>query len=245
MTSPPLAEETEAGRRYRNFKTGEVAVSVTTALKSVAKPEVEGWKIGMAANHVNENWDEMADWHPAQRKLVMCAAHEEYTAERARIGTLVHECCEAFIKGTPMNIPKEASPYMRQFGKFVMDKRPVFTHSEVTVWSKVDNYAGTLDAIAEIDGETWLMDFKTSKGVYPEYGMQLAALKYADWIIHPDCTDELLPEIDRLGVLHLRPRGWKLIPIEHAGECFKAFKGALELHRWKDEVADHVLGEAA
>lgn len=245
MTAPPLAEETEAGRRYRNHRTGEIVVSVTTALKSVAKPEVEGWKIGMAANHANENWEEMSDWHPAERKLAMTAAHQEYTDERSRVGTLVHETVEALIKGTPVEIPKEIAGYIGQFSKFVMNKRPVWIESEVTVWSRRYGYAGTADAIAEIDGRTWLIDFKTGKGVYPEYGMQLAALLHAGSIIRPDCTEEEMMDIGCLGILHLRPRSHRLIPVKRDEECFRAFKAALELHRWKDEVADHVLGEAA
>lgn len=245
MTAPPLAEETPFGRRYRNFRTGEIAPSVTSILKMMAKPEVEGWKIRMAADHANLNWDEMSDWHPSLRKEAMTGAHQAYTDERSALGTQVHEVCESLIKGIPVEIPKEIAGYIGQFSKFVMAKRPRWIESEVTVWSKVDGYAGTADAIAEIDGETWLIDFKTGKGVYPEYGMQLAALKYADWIIRPDCEMELLCEIDWLGVLHLRPRSHKLVRIEHGDLCFRAFKGALELFRWKDEVADHVLGEAA
>lgn len=245
MAAPPLAEETEAGRRYRNFKTGEIAPSITTILRVINKERVNAWAVGMAANCANENWDEMSDWHPAQRKLAMCTAHEEYTQERARIGTLVHETCEAIIKGTPVEITKEAAPYIGQFSKFVMDKRPRFILSEFTVWSRAMGYAGTADFLAEIDSKMVLVDIKTGKNAHPENGLQLAALKYADFLITPDCEEKPMPKADSLAVLHLRPRGWKLIPIREERECFHTFDAACQLHRWQDEVADHVLGVAA
>jgi len=245
VTAPPLARETPFGREYYNFRTQERAPSITSILKVINKEQVNSWAVGMAASHANENWDEMADWHPSRRKEAMVSAHEEYTAERARIGTLVHETCEAIIKGIPVEVPKEAASYVGQFGKFVMEKRPRFTHSEVTVWSRTWGYAGTADIIMEMDGETVLADIKTGRSAHPENGLQLAALKYADFIIDPACEEHDIPQIRRLAVLHLRPRGWKLIPIRQERDCMKAFCAALELFRWKDEVAEHVLGVAA
>jgi len=245
VTAPPLARETEFGREYYNFRTQERAPSITSILKVINKEQVNSWAVGMAAGYANENWDEMADWHPAQRKEAMVSAHEEYTSERARIGTLVHETCEAIIKGIPVEVPKEAASYVGQFGKFVMERRPRFTHSEVTVWSRTLGYAGTADIIMEVNGSTVLADIKTGKNAHPENGLQLAALKYADFIIDPDCGEHEIPPIDHLAVLHLRPRGWKVIPIAGERECFQAFCAALELFRWKDEVADHVLMQVA
>lgn len=243
MSQPPLARETPRGREYYNFKTQEVAISVTTALKSFHKKEIEDWKFGMAAKL--DNWDEMATWHPSVRKDALIAASEDYTEERAAVGTIVHETVESIIKGVPVEVPKEAASYIGQFGKFVMDKRPEFIHSEVTVWSRSLGYAGTADIIMKIGGQTILADIKSGKNAHPENGMQVAALKYADFIIDPDCSEHEIPQIDQLAVLHLRPRGYRLIPIRREIDCFKAFCGALELARWKDEVADHVLGEAA
>lgn len=245
MTSPPLARETGHGREYYNFKTQEVAISVTTALKSFHKKEIESWKLGMAANFANDNWDEMTSWHPSARKDAMIMANEDYTAEKGRVGNLVHETVESIIKGIPVEIPKEISGYVSSFSKFVMDKRPEFLESEFTVWNRTLGYAGTADALALIDGEAWCLDWKSGKSVHSEFGMQLSALKHAEFLIRPDCTEEPIPRIDRLGVVHLRPRSWHFVPVEKDEECFRAFKGALELARWKDEVADHVLGEAA
>lgn len=245
MTSPPLARETDSGREYVNFKTGEVAPSITTVMKSMANPNVEAWKLRQAADYANLYWDEMGDWHPAQRKEAMIGAHEAYSGEKSALGTLVHEICEALIKGNPVAIPKEASSYVAQFGRFIMEKKPRFILSEFTVWSRTLEYAGTADFLAEIGGKMVLCDIKTGKGTYPDYGLQLAALKYADFLVTPACEEKDMPKVDELALLHLRPRGWKLIPIRRELACFKAFCAARDLFWWKREVADHVLGEAA
>ena len=245
MTSPPLAQETDFGRKYVNFRTGEAVPSITTCMKMIAKPEVEDWKIRMTADHANGHWEEMAQWSPADRKAAMTGAHGAYTNEKAALGTLIHGICDSWMKGIPAETPKAASPYMTQFSRFLMDRRPVFAETEVTVWSRTLRYAGTADAVAEIDGRVTLIDIKTGRGIYGEHGLQLSALKNADFIIRDDCTEEPIPEIDQLAVLHLRPRSCRLVLIRREEECFRAFRAARELFHWRFEVADDVLGEAA
>lgn len=51
--------------------------------------------------------------------------------------------------------------------------RPVFM--ERVLWSPSEGYVGTTDGIGYIDGELAVWDLKTSKKLYPEYRMQLAA----------------------------------------------------------------------
>src|SRR3990170_4434209 len=95
-------------------------------------------------------------------------------------------------------------------------------------------YAGTLDAIAKIAGETWLIDYKTSKGVYPETALQLAAYGHAEFIGRPgDPTRYAIPPVDQYGVLHLRPEGYELVPMTVDASTFEAFLSAKRLTEWK------------
>ena len=55
-------------------------------------------------------------------------------------------------------------------------------------------FAGTADLVAEIDGELWLLDYKTSQQLNPDMGLQLTAYKML-W----DCSHER--KIDRLGIV--------------------------------------------
>ena len=52
-----------------------------------------------------------------------------------------------------------------------------YLESELRLISEEYQYGGTADCIAKVDGETVLIDFKTSNGVYAEHLIQLAAYK--------------------------------------------------------------------
>ena len=48
---------------------------------------------------------------------------------------------------------------------------------DVPVFSEKYGYAGTIDYVCTIDGKTYIVDFKTSKQVWPEYELQVSAYK--------------------------------------------------------------------
>lgn len=50
---------------------------------------------------------------------------------------------------------------------------------DITVFSEIENYAGTIDLIAEVDGEIYIIDFKTSQYVWTEYELQVSAYRHA------------------------------------------------------------------
>ena len=76
-------------------------------------------------------------------------------------------------------------------------------------------YAGSFDFIARIDGQVILGDIKTSKGVYPKTGLQLAAYACADTMLSDDGRDsETMPAVEGLGILHLREGEYGWYPID-------------------------------
>src|SRR3990167_9481333 len=48
---------------------------------------------------------------------------------------------------------------------------------DVVIFSDKHNYAGTIDYLCEIEGEVYLIDFKTGQSVWPEYELQVSAYK--------------------------------------------------------------------
>lgn len=50
---------------------------------------------------------------------------------------------------------------------------------DITVFSEVGNYAGTVDLIARVNGELYIIDFKTSQYVWTEYELQVSAYRRA------------------------------------------------------------------
>ena len=79
-------------------------------------------------------------------------------------------------------------------------------------------YGGTLDLIAELDGEVWLLDWKTGKSVawpdgsvYADHRLQLAAYAKAGFIARvgdPECYP--LPAVARFGIVHVTDGGTRL-----------------------------------
>ncbi len=57
--------------------------------------------------------------------------------------------------------------------------QPEIVGHDLTVWNEVEKYAGTIDLICKIDGILTLVDFKTSKAVWPSHRMQVSAYKHA------------------------------------------------------------------
>jgi hypothetical protein len=68
---------------------------------------------------------------------------------------------------------------------FLDVSRPRFLAIEAMVCSLRHEYGGTAHAFVEIDGETWLIDYKTGAGAYPETALQLAGLARAEFIGRP------------------------------------------------------------
>jgi len=125
------------------------------------------------------------------------------------------------------------------------------------VVSRQYRYMGTLDLICELPRlGTTLIDVKTSKGVYPETALQLAAYGLAETMFSADyvdaATEEPLPIIDSYAVLWLTPDSWELIPFRITDREFRVFLYLLETARWlwtragdnKHQPTDPVVGEA-
>lgn len=250
MTRPVLAVEItdkngEKRRLYRHPKTGELVPSVTTVLKQVNKPKLVGWSAKMAAQHAVANWTSLSQMPIAQRMSEIQFAHERYSKKAANTGDIVHELIDAWSTGQPFpEWPKEVNGFANQFISFLLDKRPKFIENEFTVWSRTYNFAGTGDWIAEIDGLVYCGDTKSGKSLWPEVGMQTAALAGADFIIRESGEEIPLPHIDGTAALHIRPRSWKFQPLFGQQDNFEAFLAARRLLTWETDTAPDVLGEA-
>jgi hypothetical protein len=106
--------------------------------------------------------------------------------EAAGIGTLVHEMVEKHIKSdvlpaldslTPEQLEKVQSGFNAYLKWESMTKLKI-VEQEMQLVSEQYQFGGCPDAIGEIDGELCLIDWKTSKGVYQDYLIQLAAYNY-------------------------------------------------------------------
>lgn len=102
----------------------------------------------------------------------------------ANIGTVAHAMMEAHIRGREFN-PAEFDAAMVEAAKkpfavfleWAGDTKLAITDPETRLVSEEYKYGGTLDGCA-IRGSRSVADWKTSKGVYSDYLLQLAAYKH-------------------------------------------------------------------
>lgn len=247
MTSPVLAVEVtgadgEKHRVYRHPLTGEQVPSITSVIHVLNKPRLVNWAARMAAEYAVVNWSKLGEIPVQERVREIKAAHERYTGKAQKTGDIVHDLIDAWSTGKAFpEYPREVNSFANQFIGFLMDNRPKFIENEFTVWSRKHQYAGTGDWIAAIGGHVFLGDTKTGRSLWPEVGLQLAALSGADFILRPDGSEEPIPQIDGLAALHIRPRSWKLQPVYEQGENFAAFLAARRLLHWQHQTAPNVL----
>lgn len=83
------------------------------------------------------------------------------------------------------------------------------------------------------------------KGVYPEAGLQMAAYRKAEVAWLRDGSKVPLPPIHDTGiVLHLRPEGYRVIPLNCGDDVFAAFLHVQQVAEFKRVLCKSVVGEA-
>lgn len=218
---------------------GQRYVSVTTVLGVIAKPALVNWaarQVAEAAVSDAPRIARLAEIDPESAVERLVRAPWRAKSRAAAAGTLVHAAAEALAGHGRFEVTPESEPLVRQLVRFLEDCTPEFLGREVTVYSTTHGYAGTADAVVRMHGQTWLLDVKTSRGVYPEYTLQLAAYRYADTCLDATGRCDPLPTIDATGVVHVTAGGWRLVPVDAGLDAFAAFLAALRLYTWLAEA---------
>lgn len=66
---------------------------------------------------------------------------------------------------------------LMSFAKWHKDVKPEIIACEFAVWG--DGYAGTVDLLCKIDGQVYVVDFKTSQYIWPSMELQVSAYLHA------------------------------------------------------------------
>jgi len=113
----------------------------------------------------------------------------------------------------------------------------------LTVWSDQHRYAGSTDAFLRIQGEPVVVDWKTTKSIYPEVGLQLAAYRYADHVIDQYGTTSPIPALNGGAVLHVREDGYDLVPLRCDEQVFEVFLALRNFSfEWAAEISKSIVG---
>lgn len=226
MTSPRNATTTKSGRTYTWGN--ESFVSVTTLLGALSKPALVNWAAKEVAEYAIEHLPEITALAAADKPGAIRALKGspwQKRDEAADLGTYVHNQIEAHILGqTPPPPPGLVAQRVAHFTQWLDDYRPEFEASEATVYNRNCRYAGTLDMIAVVGGQRYIIDVKTTKsGVYPEHALQLAAYAHAEFIGAPDGSEVPMPSIDAGAVLWINPRGYEFTRVRIDTDVFSYF----------------------
>ena len=237
--------------KLHSYKVGdEIIPSATKVLDIISKPALVPWALKVGANWLEKNFFFDEDASSKKTKVYksrmaleplikgMKSAYLRKSHDALNIGNITHEWVEAAINwklegGDIPKMPKqeEAVNAIDAFKDWVSQNVVEWKSSEEKLFNRKYRYAGTVDARAIINGEYCVIDWKTSKAVYPEYHLQIAAYAKAVEDIHGIPVDATY--ILRCDKATGRFEAVRSTAIE---ENFQAFLAALTLHRRMKEL---------
>ena len=155
--------------------------------------------------------------------------YDKVISEALEIGNDTHQWIEDYINYGHACIEPEdyISKSVNAFLDWTTEYNPEWVDAERKVYCDKYKYAGTVDAVAKINGRIVVIDFKTSKKIYKPYHLQVTAYAQA---------------IKRMDGLRRWPLGIILRLDKETGKFeqkvfepknnFNTFKKCLELKQW-------------
>ena len=161
--------------------------SVTTVLGKVwPKPALVNWFAKRGREAMAEYLRDYTG-EPVTEGLLQDAVDEAKLAPKrdsdkaADLGTAAHELIAEKLQGKIYPVPSDLRHVMDAFDQWYKAEELELLDTECAIYSTQSLYAGTIDALfkRKNSSELLLVDFKTSKAVYPEMHVQLSAYSNA------------------------------------------------------------------
>ncbi|PRA13293.1 hypothetical protein CQ010_01215 [Arthrobacter sp. MYb211] len=229
---------------------------VTTIIgKTLAKPQLDDYKLKSVARVFREDVAEVLSLHEDYLQRMGTAYSDE--ARRAignifdtRIvelsnrerdmagirGTKIHAAADQVGAGKSVKVAKPIAEPVNRYREWLDENDVEVILSERPCGNRTLWYAGTFDLIVKFHagehaGETWLVDIKTSKGVYGETSLQAGAYSAAEFYVDEDLVDRPMLPVDKIGVLHLTNGPAKLYWLGDLSAAVHEFEAILTLHK--------------
>jgi len=230
---PQLQQINFLDRRVYKRSEGVYYPSVTTILQYMPKNKFfESW-----LKDVGHNAD-----------LIMRRAGKE--------GTQVHEAAEKLVLGEEVSWMDDYGnakysqlvwEMILKFYEFWTTYKPELISTEDFVFSDEHKYAGTADLVVKMDGETWLLDLKTSNSLHKSYDLQLASYAKA-------LEESKGIKIDRTGIIWLKAntrgpskkdgvyqgKGWQIKVVDEIDKNFELFKMIYKLYALENPTVEPI-----
>jgi len=209
---------------------GKPVKGVTSLLSGgLPKPQLVNWAARTVAEYVADNEAEIETLRGMGREPMVNAlkgVHNQKRDAAAVRGTEVHAVAERVVHGESVDVAPHIAGFVSGYVDWLDRFQVVPVLTERSVGNRQHYYAGRFDLVADMGGARWLLDVKTSKGVYGSVGLQLAAYRGAEFYVNDDDpdTEYPMPEgIERLGVVHVTDTGTTLHPFDSSDVPFRIF----------------------
>lgn len=203
-----------AGHRYK--LDGLPVTGVTTLIGGgVPKEMLIPWAAEMAGEWAIAHIEQLPNMDPNEALREMKYAWRKKRDDAGATGTAVHKLAEQLSRTGEVDADADLISYVEGFAQFLDDWQITPVLLERPCGNRTHHYAGTFDMYAtspllmtlEEIAAGWLIqiDLKTSKGVYGETALQLAAYSRAEFYIDEDGNEQPMPKIIKTLVAHVTP----------------------------------------
>jgi hypothetical protein len=212
--------------RFYTDENGNYFPSATTLLEAYPKPA----QLIMWMKEVGSKADEIRD-------------------AAGKRGSAVHQLTEDYDYGTECTLldeygkPKYSLDEWAMFERYVefsTNHKPEHLLVEQTFINSGLGFAGTIDRVCTIEGKTYILDIKTSNGIYNSYWLQLAA--YRELYTAAIGNADIMPKIDGVAILWLNAKtrtygkngiiqgpGWQMVTEMDTSKQWSLFQAVQQL----------------
>ena len=121
-------------------------------------------------------------------------------------GSKVHYAISSLIAGNKLTFESEfLNPFtgkletltieewecLMAFKEWYLVTKPKVIANEILIRNEEHRYAGTIDLLCEIDGQPYVLDFKTGQSIWAEYELQLSAYRHGTLFLPDDVQFDL------------------------------------------------------
>ena len=215
-TKEKTTKRSKAHIKYK-LQDGTIVPGVTTILGILNKPALVKWANNLGLQGIDSS---------------------RYVDEKAAIGTLAHQMIADYLRGEDTDTSEysaveidQAENAVLSFFEWEKNNLIVPVLIEAPLVSEQWGYGGTVDCLAYHDGKLWLLDFKTSKGIFPEMLVQLAA--YYNLLLehgyHPD-------QVKILRIGRTDDEGFEEMLVNHMDKRWEVFTHCLAIYKLQKEM---------
>jgi hypothetical protein len=215
--------------------------SVTTVTDVLDKPALTKWQREQVARAAVQHAERLVVDREAGNIdaaiAYLLTVRDAGTDGRDR-GHRIHETLESVLRREPYIVNPLDEPAVTGARAWLNERHVKPLEAEAFLIHETAGYGGTCDLIAEIDGEVWLLDWKTGKSVawpdgrvYDEMRYQLAGYAHAEFIARPaDPVRYPVPAITRFGVVHVTDAGTRLYETDVTDDDWTTFRACLWIY---------------